>query len=395
MVDTKRRSWGRRRGLYALAALPLAVGLALTGCSGAGSGSGGGSTGGTGGGALSDSEAADLIANATTEFPEKFSGPTEPVAAPDGIKVGVVTCSSILSGCVSPATGVEEAVKSLGWEARVFDGGGSPDTQNSQMLNAISWGANVILNIAIDPNSVQDGLRAADAAGVLVGGGSTGIDSPNPVVEPADGKLGYAFDVGPDYASLGKKAADWIIGDSRGEANIVVYSDKTFPSVLAFQDGLVEGLDGCDGCTQQDIQYFTGDQVAQGLPQQIVSYLRSHTDVNYVFIPYDPAAAAIVPAIQQAGLTNVKLVSVLGSQENLNFVRDGRVQVADAAYDNLYMAYAMLDQTARQLTGAPLADPAGESMPYVVLDESNVPDTGSDWHASFDYASEFEALWKG
>jgi ABC-type sugar transport system substrate-binding protein len=352
----------------------------------------GGNSGGQG---ISDSDAKALLTEATTQSPNDFEGPTDPVKAPSGVKVAVVTCFSILSGCVSPATGVEQAVKSLGWEARVFDGGGTPDKQNAQMLNAISWGADVILNIAIDSNAVQDGLRAAKDAGVIVGSGSNGTDTPNEVVAPADGKLGYAFDVGPNYPEIGEKAGKWIVGDSKGLANVVVYSDKTFPSVLAFQDGLLKGLKDCAGCTVQDLQYFTGDQVGQGLPQAIVSYLRSNPDVGYVFIPYDPAAAAIVPAIAQAGFTNVKLVSVLGSQENLGFVRDGRIQVADAAYDNLYMGYAMLDQVARLLTDTPLSDPKGEGLPAVVLDSTNVPESGSDWHATFDYVSAFETLWKG
>ncbi|CAM5742351.1 hypothetical protein SALBM311S_00502 [Streptomyces alboniger] len=85
---------------------------------------------------------------------------------------------------------------------------------------------------------------------------------------------------------------------------------------------------------------------------------------------------------------------MLGSQENLNFVRKSQVQVADAAYDNLYMGYAMLDQTSRLLTKKPLAEPHGENLPYVVLDEGNVPESGSDWHASFDYPGTFDGLWK-
>ncbi|MDQ1013669.1 sugar ABC transporter substrate-binding protein [Streptomyces afghaniensis] len=337
----------------------------------------------------------DLHKAATTESPAAYQGPTQSVTAPKNVKVAVITCLSILSGCVSPATGAQQAAKHLGWQVRVFDGGGTPDKQNAQMLNALSWGAKIILNIAIDPNAVQDGLRAAKRAGVPVGAGSNGLDSPNPPVKPTGNNLGYAFDVGPDYAALGKKAAQWVQADSKGKANIVVYSDKEFPSVLALQKGLLDQLKKCKDCTVQPLRYFTGNQVAQVLPQSVVSYLRSHTDVDYVFIPYDPAAAAVVPAIAQAGLGNrVRLISVLGSQENLNFVRKGQVQVADAAYDNRYMGYAMLDQTSRLLTQKPLADPHGENLPFVVLDKDNVPEAGSDWHASFDYPKTFDGLWK-
>lgn len=336
-----------------------------------------------------------MLQAAATETPADFQGPTTPVAAPKQVKVAAITCLSILSGCVSPATGAEEAAKSLGWEVRIFDGGGSPDKQNTQMLNAISWGADIILNIAIDPNAVQAGLKAAQDAGVPVGAGSNGLASPNPPIEPEPGKLGYAFDVGPDYAALGTKAAQWIIADSAGTANIVIYGDKTFPSVTALQKGLESGLAECTTCTVQPIQYFTGDQIATVLPQSIVSYLQQNPDVGYLFLPYDPAAAGIVPALDAAGLNNIKLISVLGSQENLNFIREGRIQVADAAYDNLYMGYALLDQVARTLTKNPLWEPQGENLPYVVLDKTNVPPAGDDWHASFDYKGSYESLWKG
>ncbi|MFF9325154.1 sugar ABC transporter substrate-binding protein [Streptomyces sp. NPDC014776] len=347
------------------------------------------------GGGLPADQWSDLHKAATTESPSKYQGPTAPVTAPQHLKVAVITCLSILSGCVSPATGAEQAAKKLGWQVRVLDGGGTPDKQNAQMLNALSWGADIILNIAIDPNAVQDGLRAAKHAGVPVGAGSNGLDSPNPPIKPTGSNLGYAFDVGPDYAALGTKAAQWVQADSKGKANIVVYSDKEFPSVLALQKGLLDELKKCKDCTVQPLRYFTGNQVAQVLPQSVVSYLRSNPDVDYVFIPYDPAAAAVMPAIAQAGLGDkVRLISVLGSQENLNFVRNSHVQVADAAYDNLYMGYAMLDQTSRLLTKKPLAEPHGENLPYVVLDKGNAPKSGSDWHASFDYSATYDGLWK-
>lgn len=385
----------RRFGRFMI--FPVLAALVLSACSDVNSGKNTTNTSGNGSSASpANDDGQALIEEATTSTPADFSGPDTPVAAPKDVKVGVITCLSILSGCVSPAKGAQEAAKTLGWQVRVFDGGGTPDKQNAQMLNALSWGADIILNIAIDPNAVQDGLRAAQRAGVPVGAGSNGLASPNPTIQPSSGKLGYAFDVSPDYAALGKKTAQWIIGDSGGKANILVYSDKTFPSVLALQKGLLEGLKECSGCTVQPLEYFTGNQVAQVLPQSVVSQLRSKTEVNYVFLPYDPAAAAVVPAIDQAGFgQRVKLVSVLGSEENVNFVREGRVQVADAAYDNLYMGFAMLDQAARLLTKADIVEPQGENLPFVVLDQTNAPDSGADWHASFDYATKFSELWKG
>lgn len=387
--DIKRIPGGR---LVAVVGTAVTVGALMAGCGSTTSGSSGSDPGA----ANSTSHQAALLSAARTASPSAYQGPTAPAKAPHNLTVGVVTCSSQLSGCVSPAKGVQQAAKTLGWSVTVYDGGGTSQKQNAAMLDAISSGAKVIVTIAIDPNLVQQGLRAAKKAGVLVVSGSNGIDTPNPVEKPAPGKLGYAFDVGPDYAALGHKAADWIIGDSNGKANVAVFSDPEFPSVIAFQNGLLAGLKTCKGCTISPLQDFNGTQVGTTLGSQTTGYLQSHPSVDYVFSPYDPAAAAQVTAIAQAGLANrVKLVGVLGSQQNLNFIRQGEVQAADAAYDNRYMGYMIVYQTVRLLNKEPLFSPHGGNLPGVVLDKTNVPKAGADWTASFGYPAKFEQLYRG
>jgi len=380
----------------------LAAGAIVAGCGSSGSSSSGGSSAsgssatGSQTSANGSGQNASLLTEARTTSPSSYEGPTTAAKAPRSLSVAVITCSSQLSGCVSPATGVQTAASKLGWHVRVYDGGGTPQKQNAAMLDAISAGAKVIVNIAIDPNLVQQGLQAAKQSGVLVVSGSNGIDTPNPVQKPTGGKLGYLFDVAPDYAALGRKAADWIIGDSNGKANVAVFSDPEFPSVIAFQNGLLEGLKTCTGCTISPLQDFNGTQVGTTLGSQTTGYLQAHPDVKYVFSPYDPAAAAQVTAIATAGLaTRVKLVGVLGSQQNLSFIRHGEVQAADAAYDNRYMGYMIVDQIIRTLDKKPLFSPHGGNLPGVVLDKTNVPAQGSDWHAGFDYETKFAQLWNG
>jgi ABC-type sugar transport system substrate-binding protein len=328
------------------------------------------------------------------QTPATYSGPTEPAKAPEKLKVTAITCLSILHGCVSPTVGLQHAGQALGWDVAVVDGGGNPSKQNSAILDAVSAGSKVIVLVAIDPAAVQLGLKAAKNAGVLVVSGSNGIDSPNPVVKPPANDLWVAFDVGPNYAANGNEAAEWITKDSGGKANVAVFSDKEFPSVLAFQAGLLEGLKKCASCVVSPLQYFTGNQVGGTLSQMTVGYLRSHPETTYLFTPYDPAAGVQVPAIAQAGFgAKVKLVSVLGDQQNLDFIRKGLVQAGDAAYDNEYMGWALADQIIRTLDKLPLFEPHGENIPFTVLDKGNLPAAGSDWVANFDYKSKFLALW--
>jgi ribose transport system substrate-binding protein len=346
---------------------------------------------------VSTAMAADdaVLQAARSMTPPDYAGPTVPAKAPKDIKIAVVTCLSVLHGCVSPADGIQHAGEKLGWTVKVYDGGGTPNKQNAAILDAISSGANVIATIAIDPNLIQLALSEAKKAGIPVVAGSNGIDTPNPVKTPANGGLGFAFDVSPDYGTLGVHAAQWMIADSNGKSNIALFSDREFPSIMAQEVGVLQGLSDCRTCTVSKQIYFTATQIASQLGQMTVDYVRSHPDVDYIYGAFDPPVAAQVAALMQAGMANkVKIVGALGNQQNLNFIRADRLQVADMAYDNEYMGWAMVDQAIRLLNKQPLIEPHGENLPFVILDKTNLPASGADWQAKTGYQDKFLALWK-
>jgi ribose transport system substrate-binding protein len=385
-----------RRGAIAssLAALALAASVAA-GCGSSDESTTSAAATGASTTAQSGDQFADLMAKARTQAPTEFQGPTEPAKAPKDVKLTLITCASALHGCSQPATAAADAAKRLGWKVTILDGGGTARQQNAQMLNAISSGADVIANVAIDPRLVQTGLKAAKQAGIPVVSASSALSSPNPEVKPAAGSLGYEFDVSANQAEIGNKVAQWIIGDSKGKAHVAVFTDEEFPSVLALRAGLLAGLKTCTGCKVYPLQNFTAGQIGPQLEAMTTGFLRSHPDVDYIYIPFDPAAGAVVPAIAQAGLANkVKLVSVLGNAQNLDFIRKGQVQVADGANDNDHMGWALVDQTIRMLDKQPLSDPVDENEPYVVLDKTNLPPAGQDWVTQFDYKPLYLKLWQ-
>jgi ribose transport system substrate-binding protein len=337
----------------------------------------------------------DILAAARTMTPSEYAGPTTPAKAPKDIKIAVVTCLSVLHGCVSPADGIKHAGEKLGWTVKVYDGGGTPSKQNAAILDAVSSHVDVIATIAIDPNLIQLSLSEAKKAGIPVVAGSNGIDTPNPVNLSAPNGLGFAFDVSPDYITLGEHMAQWIIADSNGKANVALFSDKEFPSIMAQEVGILKGFESCTTCKVSKQIYFTATQIATQLGQMTVDYIRTHPDVDYLYGAFDPPVAAQVAALAQAGMGNkVKIVGALGNQQNLDFIRQGRVQTADGAYDNEYMGWAIVDQTIRLLNKQPLFEPHGENLPFVVLDKTNLPDAGSDWTAKTGYQDKFLALWK-
>jgi ABC-type sugar transport system substrate-binding protein len=329
------------------------------------------------------------------ETPATFQGPTEPAKAPKNIKVAIIPCAAAFHGCTSPADAAAEAAKALGWTVTQYDGGGDQQKQNAAMLDAVSAGSNLILLMAIDPNFVQLGLAAAKKAGIPVLSGTDSTHSPNPIIKPTGDNLNYVLDVSPSLVEVGRRMAEWTIADSGGKANVLVIAADEFPSVRAENQGQLAGLKECAGCVVQPLMNTTGSQVATTLGQQVVGYLQSHPDVNYVLGPFDPADVFVVNAIAQAGLGDrVKLVGELGDEQNLDFIRNKRVQVADCAIDNTYIGYAVIDQAIRVLNGQPVIEPNGENVPFQMLDETNLPPAGADWHASYDYKSAYLKLWQ-
>ena len=286
----------------------------------------------------------------------------------------------MLHGCVSPAIGIQHAGEKLGWSVKIYDGGGTPSKQNAAILDAISSGANVIATIAIDPNLIQLSLSEAKKAGIPVVAGSNGIDTPNPVKLSAPGRprLRLRRLARLHHARRAHGAVDHRRLEGQGERRTVLR--QGIPVDHGAGSRYPEGLRRVHTCTVSKQIYFTATQIATQLGPMTVDYLRTHPDVDYIYGAFDPPVAAQVAAVAQAGMGNrVKIVGALGNQQNLDFIRKGRIQAADGAYDNEYMGWAIVDQTIRLLNKQPLFEPHGENLPFVVLDKTNLPAPGSDW----------------
>jgi ribose transport system substrate-binding protein len=336
-----------------------------------------------------------LLKESTEVTPSKYEGPTEPAPAKPGTKIAAISCAQTLQGCVNIAAGIEEAAKAAGITAKTFDGQGETTTQNKQILAAIAWGADAIILEAIDPSTVQTGLAAADKAGIVIGAAVNGTNSPNETKEPPPGTIWTQFDVGIDYKLAGEYEANWIVADSEGKANTVVYGTKEFPALPPQTEGVMKVLEECEECTTDGPIEILAANIATSLGEEVVGYLRTHPDVEYVFCPYDPAAPAMVTAIETAGLGDqVKLVSLLGNEQNLEFIRNEEVQAADGSYDETYIGYAAVDQSLRLLDGQKPFEPQGENIPFQLVDASNLPEAGSSFQSPYEYKSEYEALWK-
>lgn len=325
--------------------------------------------------------------------PTEWMGPTEPVPLPEGPKKIVgISCSAALAGCVVPLEGIQDAADMLGWEFTMYDGQGSGETISKYMLSAVATQADLIVITGLDPLPLQQGMEAAANAGIPVISITSALNSPNPVVEAPPGAYWPLMDVSSDFVRTGRMMADWAIWDSEGKGSIVILDGKESPTQISMAAAVDEINKLCPDCTTYSMTLL-GNEVGTIFPPKALAFLRSHPDAKYVIFPYDPAASALVPVLQQAGMTDIKLISLLGIAENLQFIRDGQSQVADVSWDNKYSGWAALDQWFRHLNGQDFVEPNGEGIPQLMLDATNVGTTPGNWTTSIDYQSKFKELW--
>jgi ribose transport system substrate-binding protein len=350
--------------------------------------------------ASSSTQYSSLLKSILQPTPTKFAGPTQAAKAPHGIKIAAVSSAQTLEGDANVASAVAQAAKAAGWQERTFDGQGSSSTQNTVIANAVTWGAKVIVLVAINPVTVQTGLAAAKKAGVIIVGadGATGGFSPNPIIKAPKGDVWPATEVSVNNGAIGKAMGNWIIADSHGTGNTLILGDKEFSGSVTGPEGMESVLKKCKGCKTSSIINFVAADIGTTLGPQVVSYIRSNPKTDYVSVPYDPAVQAVVTALQSAGLASqVKIISNLGDSQNLNYIKSGTVQAADFAWDATYIGWATVDQSIRLVDHMKPFSPNGENVPYVVLTKANLGKSASQkagWVAPFNYEQAFTKLWK-
>jgi ribose transport system substrate-binding protein len=326
----------------------------------------------------------------TTVFP----GPTVSFTPPKNMKIAIVSCDAALAGCQDPANSAETAAKALGWTVTMYDGGGSPATQNQVIQQAVNSGVNGIITSAVDPTQISAGLAAAHAANIPIGDIAE-FATPSPT--------GYAFDINANWAAQGTAVGAWFVVQQKAKAKVLPWSDKEYASTVVFVNSAVSEIKTCHTCSVLPTQYFVAANVGQSLGTRVVNVLQAHPSVNSVIGAYDPAAAYMVPAIQQAGLAKkITLAAIVGDAQNLGYVKSGNVQKADVAFDTNYEGWAAVDQMGRLLAKVPLAVTPGtndlrykyaEDVPWALLVKANLPPAGQGWASKVNTQADFEKLW--
>lgn len=357
--------------------------LVVTGCSKGGAGS---SAGGNAGAA---DIAQVVLANIESHMgPSTFKAPGPPidVSTLKGKKIfDIPLVANPFLQSISAA--MAEVSKKAGLVYTRFDN----QSQVSQWVQGINQAISskqdvIVLNGAPDPRALQPQIAAAKAAGIPV------IvmhfhDNGDPLPPSCQGCVGVTATVTAPFYEAGKAAADWMIKDSGGKADVlIVGGSDVVPSPGTIDTMTKEFKDHCPGCTTTvtNIPAADWNTKAQGVVQ---SQLQSHPKVNYVYVLYDAMVAGAIPAVQTLAKTGqVKIASYNGSPFALDAIHqsNGDLVAMNVGEDTPGIGYATMDQVFRVLLGKP---PVPERTPIRIWDKTNVSEAGNPAKAGQGYGT--------
>ncbi len=369
-----------RNGAHKGAAL-LVLGLALVGATGCGSNSGG-SAAQSGGGA-SVAEAQTLTKQATTR-PTSI-GLTKPIGkpVPTGKKVVFISCG--VEACEIQGNIIKQGAADLGWTAETIGTDGSPEQLQNAFKTALRQGADGVIINAVNRASVAKQIEQAKKQGVAF------VTSAS-VDEPGDGILANIADK-RNSGNIGEHLAAQIVADSNGKANTLFVNISAFQILKALGDQLSSSYKKyCPDC-KYDALDIPVTSLGKDAPDRIVSYLRSHPQVNYVVLSVSNALGAGLPAaLRAAGLADkVKIVGQSGDSQTFQDLQAKNINSV-AAYDYYTVDYLMLDALARHFAGAP---PQPANPPLWLVTPENMPAEATKglFPVVPTYRDEFKKLW--
>jgi len=351
-------------------------------------------------GSASESEPVSSAANASAvkNVPSPpTSPPTEigvstslPSAPSTGKTVGFLQCS--LPACQSFVPGFKAATAALGWNLETFPYQ-SPNV-GPALQAAVNAGVDFVANTGVPPALFKQQLEAAKAKGIP-------FISANDVTPPSP-STGYMTNFG-DTTMFGNESvqmAQWIVKDSRGDANVVYVLIPDYPILAAGVEPLERTIKKhCPGCSVDTLPVTVNDVASGAVSRKLVAYLQSHPDVNYVDFSFADLLTGVSPALRAAGLdSKVKLVGqALGAgPQVVQAIKDGTV-AAWVAQPNVYQSWLMVDAMARLAVGQPLSEERKSAkMPTWVVDspESAAPlaEIGG-WDGPAGFEDKFKQLW--
>jgi ribose transport system substrate-binding protein len=288
------------------------------------------------------------------------------------------------------AKDIAQPLALAGASVHVCDAGSNPSQASSCINEAVKSHAAAIVTDAMNDSFASSAYAAAIAAKIPV----VAADNDNSVGFPKSPLLTTVSFGAPEDARL---AADWIIADSHGKADVVSAADNSNDGVIEAAATKDEFTKYCPGCKYAAVSF--GDLSVQNLATEISSAMDKDPNINYVDGDYDaPSGIYALQGAKTVSGRHFTYITSTGQPPGLERVAAGQ-QAADPGLDPDDAMWNTADALFRILTGA---KPVVSYTPALrIFTKSNVPSNTKDatayasgqWYTNGAFKAMYQKLW--
>ena len=369
----------RRPAIRAIAATLLpALLIAACGTSTAATTSGG--AGGNPAGVAAARAVAQQYASRPTRIPV-----TQPIGkpVPAGKRVDFILCG--VQSCQDLANFFTAGAKTLGWTVRQITTNGTEQSVQAAWNQAVRDHPDAVVASGFPRSVFSTQLAQLKAMNIPV------VESSTADV-PGDGISMLIAGPQADETN-GKIMASWVTTDGNGSADTVYFNLPTYSILQPILDGFSRNYrQWCAGCGLDTVNVPI-TAIGKDLPDTVVSYLRSHPQVNHVVFALGLMNVGVPAALAAAGLAGrVHVVVNVGDAENYSYISAGRSQAA-VAFDNQLSAWTQVDALARFFTGGSMSADQNATLPLMLVTKDNLVSTQADFPLVADFQAQVKQLW--
>ena len=320
-----------------------------------------------------------------------WGGPRTGPAARQAQRLAIVAEDLRNGGVLGVVDGLLEALKAIGWDAKVIDCRGAPEGRSQALLDAMAYQPTGLVLVGGDARQLNPGLAPFVPRHIPIVGWHVAA-LPGPVAGTP-----VAINVTTDPQQVALITAMTAVVQSNGKAGVVVFTDSNFEVARAKASAIVSALKGCGGCRLLEVQDVPISRSAALVPPAVQALLQRHgarwthaLAINDIYFDY------ATPALSQARKSTgrVSLVSAGdGSESALQRIRSGVFQTATVAEPLNLQGWQLIDEMNRLLAGQA---PTGYVFPVHLVTPANIDQDGGQ-QLRFDpdngYRSMFRRLW--
>lgn len=319
-------------------------------------------------------------------------GPRTPLSATPEPGKTLIWIECPTPGCVLVGNGISDAAAHLGWSVDRIGHDLTPEGTAGAMAQAVAQNPDAVLISGSVNAFYEDSLSELNERGVPV------IDSSsvNEVAGAANGIYGMVQGI-PQTTAYGRILASWIVADSGGDANVLVFNVPDVPVLTGFNTGIAEVMaETCANCVVEIVDVSFADLLGGNVPGLVVSALQANPDADYVACGFGDLCIGVTGAIAEAGLSDrVKLTGALPNAGDFAAIAAAE-EAAFVAAPEYMIGWRKVDILAAFFVGDDLGEAQTALLPMQVITPETsgiVRDGAGNYIGVADYEAQFLARW--